>query len=287
MRALSLKLRFRRIARRLWKFLQFLLLLGGIVFLWAASFFAFSLATRFSVVGKEPETDALMTVLFGASTIALFMFSAIFTLLGLVQWNDVRKKLDRVDNIDREIQEKIAGIEKTTTDLLDKWGKEVAAFGDRQIKPLEVQMKARVHSTLGYALGEMSMTQSLKIKNRDQLEEAVHQCQIACDLLKDFRGMPVEYMALNNLIFYLSFFDDNSRRDFILDESRRLLRAAQEHNFVNFILTACRAGLKFSSNEKERADLIEILKSIPSNSRATARERREAKIHLDQFSGRQ
>lgn len=256
----------RRNIRRRWLFIiRCFFLVTIIVFLWSVSFCALSLSMP--VMGQDTELDSLMTVLFGASSIALFLFSIIFGFFSLIEWQGIKARLDRVDTLDKEIQLKISNIERSTRDL---------------IKPIELEMTARIHAMLGYFLGEVSLTKDKRIKSgeRDSFENAVDQYETAYKLLQGVRGTPVEYMVLNNYLFYLSILNDPLKRDFLLAESRRMLREARLHGTRNLILTACKVILTNSTDGKERQEVIGLLNAIASDSKAPTKDRREAKFYL-------
>jgi hypothetical protein len=198
-------------------------------------------------------TGDLTTLLFGAASVALFLFSIIVGALAVIGWQAVER------HIDHKIEEGIG--EKT--------------------KKLEDEMKGRVYSALGHMLGEMSIERlTLKVKDEEQLEEAIETCRAGQKFL-DEAGEPAEFMGLNNLIFYscLRGISDHGK---LLKDARRMKDSAGKHSgagAANALITSCRAIIQFSSDREEvlgaRQDLEDILKtSLPEKLK------REARIHL-------
>jgi hypothetical protein len=146
----------------------------------------------------------------------------------------------------------------------------------------ERESKGRLLSSLGYVVGEMSsQVDSLDPTDRDRLAEAVELCQQGYNYLKEIGG-PAEFMGLNNLVHYSAMLNDVGRREFLLEQARRLRDAGQEHKAVNLVLTGCRTILQFSADPEERRDARERLKLL-TKSAVSERDRREAKLYLDSF----
>lgn len=195
-----------------------------------------------------PECGDLATLLFGASSIALFIFSILMALVALIGWSEIQSRLKRVDN-------------------------------------LENQLNGRVLSTLGHLLGEMSVdreTFDVKDKERERLDEAITHCQNAYEILQG-HGEKLEFMALNNLIYCLSLANESGRSDFLLEEARRTNKVAQKHRSNNLILTSSRAILQLSSDKEEKSRVRTSLRSIQESSLATSSQKREATVYLERF----
>lgn len=147
---------------------------------------------------------------------------------------------------------------------------------------LEKEFKGRLLSGLGYVVGEMSSQPGLlEPLDRDRLIEAVRHCQQGYDYLKEVGGSS-EFLGLNNLIYYSTALNDVSRRDFLLEQSRRLIDAGQQHKATNLILTGCRAILQFSSDPEEKKGVRKRLTALLQDS-ISDKERKEAQLYLDTF----
>lgn len=276
---------------RAWAVLRVLLGFGAVVLIWTISFNIAVSALRRTPSNQLPDIGDLTILLFGAATIAIILLVCIFTVLSLVGWQSIKTSLARfaeaerafmgkVQDIDRESTEMFAKLREMSERMFSEWRTELDKFETERIRPFEIEAKARIHSVLGYALGAMSITPSLEVENVDLFKQAIKECDIAYRLLEDRRGSPLELMILNNLLFHASFLNDLSRTQFFLMEARRLLAAAQAHNHINFILTACGVIIKFSSDDNEKSSIRDALEAIRSNSGATERERRDAEIYL-------
>lgn len=154
-----------------------------------------------------------------------------------------------------------------------------------RLELLAYEMRGRILSAMGYLLGEASMEPGNPFKARDEekLSEAIDLCQRGHELLIKVEGTG-ELMALNNLIFYSCVLNDITRRQFLLEKARLLLRAGQERNAADLVLTACRALLQFGTNEEERREALAIICALTESSRLSDRQRKEALIYIDHFS---
>jgi len=140
------------------------------------------------------------------------------------------------------------------------------------------EMEGRMLASMGYVLGEISIRpDSLEVVDPDRLKEAIALLQESYGKLREVGG-PAEYMALNNLVFYSSFLEDSSRRDFLLVAARKLLEVGLLHNTKNLLLTACRVLLQFG-NTKEKRRARKILGELLQGS-LSAKERREVELYL-------
>jgi len=145
---------------------------------------------------------------------------------------------------------------------------------------LEREFKGRLLSSLGYVIGEMSWQPSGTI-DRDRLFEAVRHCQQGYDYLKEVGGA-AEFLGLNNLVYYSALLNDASKRDLLLNQSRRLRDVAQERKATNLTLTACGAILRLSSDEEEKRDARRRITDLLQET-ISERDRKEAKQYLEQF----
>jgi len=273
-----------------------------IVVTWSISFYFVSHAD----FGNAPDVSQIATLLFGASSLALFVFSTLIAILAIIGWRDIQKRLERVDELEAELEEKFETTEKqlrlqvnnldsegrqqiatinaqarnTVESLESEIKKQSASLEEKRIRPLEKEMLGRVHSILGYMLGELSLDRaSLEVVDEVKIWEAIDLCEQGYGHLIGM-NIPAEFMALNNLLYYSCCVKDESRREFLLSQAHRLKGAAQEHAQINLLLTAYRTVLVFSSDITERTEACEAIKAIMDGPRASQKEKREAMIHL-------
>lgn len=242
------------------KTLKAIFLVGLIVLVCILSYVLIFIAKTSSSV--KLGVGDLAAILFGAASLALFIFSILIALwAAFFGWQTVQ-------GIVRERVE--AGMNKLETSINIK------------IKLLENELRGRVASVLGHLMGEVSIDpETLKPKDKDRLVEAVHMCEEGYEFLQKVRG-PAEFMALNNLVFYSCLSGDQSRPDFLLNMGRLLKEKSQEKKSTNVLLTGCRAILQYSKDPQEKEAVRSILAGL-SQSAASTRERKEARAHLASF----
>jgi hypothetical protein len=157
----------------------------------------------------------------------------------------------------------------------------VKAELDQRIALLEKQFKGRSLSALGYMLGELSLHSDIpEPRDHDRLAVAVTLCQQGYDLLKS-SDHSSEFLGLNNLVFYSCLSEDISKKAFLLEQSRRLKAAGQEHSSPTLLLTACRVFLEHGT-EEEQIEAREILTSLKDGRihPMTEKEKKEAQHYL-------
>jgi hypothetical protein len=237
-----------------------------IFFIWCLSFF---LITQ-SHPAPIGDIGDIATLLFGAVSIALFLFSLLIGVLAIFGFQA----------IERYIRERV-GISVTAAEIAT----------NKKLKTLEYELRGRVDSALGYMLGEMGLEPGALTpedpERLGRLEEAVAHCKQGYELLKEVGG-PAEFTGLNNLIFYSCVYGKGVNRDFLLARARDLRREAQKHvgqGASNVILTACRAILQYGSDAQEIRDARATLTALisPANSILPERLKKEAKLYLDKF----
>lgn len=231
------------------KTLAGILLASLFVLIWVLSIY---LAANSNIL--EKNASELATIIFGATSVALILFSIFIAVAAVLGWQGIQNDV-------RETAKKIAQAE---------------------VKPLQDELRGRVLSVLGYTLGEMSMARgSLVPQDKERLDEAVRLCQQGYNYLKEVGG-PAELMGLNNLVFYSALQGDLSRSEFLLKSARRLRDAGQERNAPHLQLTACRVILQFGDSE-EKSKARQVLMDLASKSGIPEQQRKEASLHLASF----
>lgn len=279
----------RKLLYKLFTSISFLLLL------WSISFYL----TGFTTLNKTTNIGELATLLFGATSIALFMFSIIITVLAFFGWQEVTKRMRRVDELDSEFRVTLSRLEsdvrnqigafaetnqKRILDLESAVREKLGAFEklDRErLGPLEDEMRGRVASALGYILGELSINRStLEVYSSKRLNDAILYCQQAYDSLRKINKQGAEFLAINNLVYYLCAARDASRKDFILEQARRIKTAAQEHSATDLLLTASLAIILYGE-PREKAETILLLQSIAGKETTPQSQRDEANFYMN------
>jgi hypothetical protein len=195
------------------------------------------------------------TILFGSATVALVVFSLVLAVVAVFGYETIKRSARQ--EIEESLKDRLA--------------------------ILEAEMRGRVLTTLGFVIGEISLTRdSLEALDRDRMEDAIRNSEKGYELLHKVGG-PAEYMALNNLVYYLSLMGDQSRGDFILEKAQLLRKAGQEHDAPHLLLTYCKAVLEFGRDGEEKRAARRIAEAVAANPRLSDRKRNEAKSYLASF----
>lgn len=240
----------------------FIILFAWIVILliWFASYCISNNAYRI----QRGDPGDLMTVLFGASSLALFVLSLFIAVLAIFGWQTLQENIRK-------------SVEDSTKKITDNLVKD-------KIEPLENELRGRVLSILGFVIGETSIDpDTFEPKSRDRLRDAVINSQKGYNILQKVGG-PAEYLALNNLVFYSALVGDKSKAKFVLDKARLLRDVGQKHDNQNLLLTYVRAVIEFGAEPGDIGEARTIAQGILSNSRSSDQERREAKQYLASLS---
>lgn len=251
------------------------LVLVAVVIIWLVSIFAVN-GSGVLVRGiVEPNNwGELATILFGAASIALFLFSIIIGLLAVVGWKTLQ------DDIGKKVTEKVA---KESAEKFASIKGDFEAIKERT-KSLEQELKGRTIVTQAYVLGQLSIPRgelyASDPQSRQRLMEAVKLTKQAYDLLHKIeeRG---EYMALNNLVSFSCFLELEEVA--VLKYARRLLVMGMKKDSVDLQLTACRAILQYKAGSRKEARARGILRSLISDPNATQMHKDEAEFYLKSF----
>jgi hypothetical protein len=231
-----------------------LLLFAGLVLLiWASAWYV--LASAPEPVGPDGKMLSLAdrtTIGLSSLAITLGVLTLLVGGLALFGWD----KLEKI--IRRDVEESLR----------------------ERISTLETLMEGRVISMLGFAIGELSSEPDrLDATNRDRISEAVQHCERGYELLKQAGERRPMLMGLNNLVYYSSIYGDMSKGRYLLQQARALRQAGDELGRPRLLLTYCRAVLRYSTDEKERAEAQSIASAVLAGA-LTDQERKEAKFYL-------
>jgi hypothetical protein len=233
------------------RWLQILLGITWVFFLFAVSLLLIAIAVRDDILhGKLLKLDQATTLLFGASTISLGALALLAGGFALFGWGYLK------ENVKKEVEESLR----------------------ERIRTVEQELRGRSRTVLGYVIGENSVivTEEAELAgNKERLREAIQHCEEAYLLLKG-SGLPVEFTALNNYLYYSCVLGDTSSRDTILDRARRLREAAIEHNSQNLLMTYARTVLTFSHAPGQIVQACEFVADIKRSSTLNEKQKREA-----------
>ena len=217
-----------------------LLFVGGlIVLLWTiAAYVSMKFLRLKPSPGQIPSVSDLMAVLFGASSIALIIFSILVGAGAIVGLDSIKKSIKQ--DIEADMHERLADIES--------------------------ELRGRVFNAIGFMIGTLHSTPDCleqESEDKDYLSLSVYYCQKAYDTLKRLEGR--HWAALNNLVYYSCLFGKGDlRRDFFLTQARALKQIGQEFNLPDYLLTYCRVILQYGTDDEETSDAYSIAMSLAS-----------------------
>jgi hypothetical protein len=231
-----------------------LLVTSVVTLLFSGSFFiVMSALTLGDPAESLPDVGHLATILFGASSLALIIFSLLVAGVAVSGWqtlkNDVRK--------------------------------EVEAATHKRIDILEKEFRGRSFSIFGFMIGALhsNPNQLDQGENKDYLAEAADHCRKAYNILKEIEGN-AKYTALNNLVYYSCLSGEETARDYLLEQAHILKKIGQEKNHPDSLLTYCRAILQYSSNINELQDARSMGSSLLRTSLTSERQKKEANFYV-------
>lgn len=227
-----------------------LTLLSFIVLIWVASF-------RLTLNADLPsiETGDLLTLLFGAASVALFAISFIVALLAVVGWQGVNDLIR----------------ERTTAAIKEE--------SDRAYQ----ELTGRLYSGLGLVFGRVARpTDQLRASRPDLLEVAIDFSRDAFNSL-DRLDSDYKTAALNNLIFYLAVRNRQEDAQFALHGANELRESAVRHERRAYTLTYCRVALEFSEDPSLQERIRRMLREIRDDLSSSQVEREEADLYLREF----
>jgi len=222
------------------------------VALLAVSFYAVMAALMLGTPAKMPGLGDFAALLFGASSIALIIFSLLFAGVAVSGWqslkNDVRQEV------------------------------EAATF--KRIEKLENEFRGKLFSIFGFMIGALhsNPTQLDQGENKDYLSEAVDHSRKAYNILEKSEGS-AKYTALNNLVYYSCLSGEVTARDYLLEQAKVLKRVGQEKNFSDYLLTYCRAMLQYSLKLEELQDASSIAAAMLQTN-LSERQKKEATFYV-------
>lgn len=213
---------------------------------------------------EHPSIGDLATLLFGASSVAVILFSLLLAAGALFGYDTLKNQVKR--EIADETRDRVSGLER--------------------------ELHGRVLVAIGFMIGTLHSTPDQLEQSKEHkayLAEAVYFLRQGYRILKNLPGMG-KYMALNNLVYYSCLAgegDEDPHRDFLLERSRVLRRIGQEYDHSDSLLTFCRVVLQHGSKPQDIDDAKRIAASLSHVEELTPRQKKEASFYVRALSARQ
>jgi hypothetical protein len=243
--------------KRVPRWLLLLLVVSSVLALWAVAVYAVVAALALHTPTKSlPTLGDMATLLFGASSLALILFSLLIAVAAIVGWQTLKNEVR----------------------------KEIEASTHQRIKTLEKELRGRVLTTIGFMIGALHSNpdQLEQDEHKDYLSEAVWYCQQGYDVLKDVRGRG-KYMALNNLVYYSCLYGKELKGSSLLKEARILKEIGHKYNAPALLLTYCRVILQRGLDKKEFRE-AKLISTDLLNAELTERQKKEATFYVASFT---
>jgi hypothetical protein len=204
--------------------------LGGIT----ALLWSFSIWLTVKVLGGSlPQVRAITpgdieTLLFGASSVALIIYSVVNGLIGFVGYDHLKK--DTADTVQATTRKNIDNLEK---ELRERIGN------------LEKEVRGRVSTAIGLTLGIINATpeERTEEERRGYLSESVMHSANAYQDLKEIKSK-TQYTALNNLVYYSCALGRPHEKELLLERAEELRKFSEKNRpeiYLEGLLTYCRA----------------------------------------------
>lgn len=225
-----------------------------ILFLLAGSFYLVMAALQMGLPAEAlPGIGDMATLLFGASSIALIIFSLLFAAVAVMGWQSLKAEVQK-------------DIEENT---------------EEEVRELEKELRGRVLTAIGFSIGTLhsSPDRMEQDEHKDYLSEAVYFCRAGYNILKNSKGM-AGAMALNNLVYYSCLYGEDAKSDFLLKKAQELKAIGQEYSHPDSLLTFCRVILQYSSDLGELKEAQSIARSLLDTAQLTPRQKKEATFYV-------
>jgi len=205
-----------------------ILILGGFAaFLWSVSLWIFVSVLKGPIppVRSVAESVDFESLLFGASSVALFAYSVIIGLVAFFGYDLFRKII--ADDVRASIQ------------------------GQIDVQRKELEGKTAAH--LGLSFGIIGSARDSLPANYGLLGESVQFSTRAYEILREI-GSKSQYMALNNLVFYGCELGKPEHREILLGRAEELREFSQQNlptPYFEGMLTYCRAVCDLSEDKDQ------------------------------------
>jgi hypothetical protein len=156
-----------------------------------------------------------------------------------------------------------------------------------RLDALELRLKGRMFSVAGYAIGELaSKPDQLGPVDKDLLAGGVENCRLGYDLLQQSGDHKATFFGLNNFVYYASICEEDELHGLALMVHARELRdEGSRLGFAPYLLTFCRAVLRYSTDPKEIEEATSIAARMQA-SQLTSRQQAEAAFYIRELPKR-
>jgi hypothetical protein len=223
------------------------------------------------VSGHIAMTEAeLTTILFGASSTGLILFSLLLAGAAIIDWRSLKREietaLERATEATRANDERVRSLETIVASRLLE---------------IETELRGRVDAVMGAMIGTLHSKPDADLQDEEALDyisEAIYHIRAGYDRLKgsDVKG---KYMALNNLVYFSCMMRAKEDQDETLQHGRELLEVGRQNRHLAYaspyLLTYCRVILVYSSNRDEIEQAAAIATNLQEKG-LTKLQRREA-----------
>jgi hypothetical protein len=198
------------------------------------------------------------SLVFGASSVALIIYSVIIGIVAFFGYDYLKRDT----------------------------ASEVQAATRERMDTLEKELQGRVSMVTGLILGVINST-SEKQTDEDRLgylAEAVFHCEKAYAAFSSI-NIDVQYVALNNLLYYSCALGKGYKKELLLDKAEELRIYSQRITWPEGLLTYCRAMLDLSDDPDKIESAYRIASSLLTEN-LTERQRNEATIYVASLRGK-
>jgi hypothetical protein len=224
------------------------------------------------VQGHLAMTQAeLATILFGASSIGLVLFSLLLAGAAIIEWQSLKADVKKLTDAAEVTLEKA---EEATRSSVNEIG--------TLRKRLDAELRGRVDAATGFMIGAANSqpdSDGQEEAAKDYLAEAIHHIRRGYDRLKDLDGNG-KYMALNNLVYFSCLLGDIANRDELVKYGQDLLQVGRRFRDLPYaapyLMTYCRVVLVYSAKRSELEQAQAIAKTLLDNGGLTSLQKKEA-----------
>ena len=213
-----------------------------------------------------PSSSDLATIFFGASSLALIIFSLLLAAAAIIEWQSLKADVKNVTDAAEKSLERVRNLEEKVRGRLNS---------------LEQEIRGRVDSVMGLMFGTLH-SDPLKLEQqeekKDYIAEAVYFCQNGYNKLKDLEGYG-KYMALNNLVFFSCLLGREAKRDLYLEQARELRDVGRKFDAAAYLLTYCRAALTYATEPAALKEALATAEELTLEAKPTNLQKLEAAFY--------
>jgi hypothetical protein len=235
---------YRREATRM---LRLFLILSIIVLVWVAA-----IRLTLGVTVPSGGIGDLASILFGASSLALFLLSFLVAFMSLIGWSAIKEE------IRRRVKQEVS----------------------RSSESISLEAYGQLHSGLGLIFGRLCRAPGKIEKEReDFLDFAIFHVRRSVGLFAEIHGRPY-WAAKNNLAFYLALKGDWHDKEVALQLAQELRAEHFRVRRIDFLLTYCRVVTEFEDDEAQLRWVNHALLSLGDDPGAGPDQKEEARLCL-------